>query len=179
MLVLLGESGVGKTTIEDILIKKFGFTRAISHTTRPKREQDIDGVNYFFISFEEMERLHQNGELVERVEYVGNVYGYVREQCLSDRVAVVIPDGLRQLVEKPNLDVFSIYLKSSEDVRCNRMLGRGDSKESVEARLHNDRVVFEGVSNVVNLIIDNTDKTIDEIVDLVLNAYNSYLRGKE
>lgn len=175
MLVLLGESGVGKTTIEDILINKYGFTRAISHTTRTKRGQDVDGVNYFFVSFDEMERLHKSGDLVERVEYIGNIYGYVREQCLPDRVAVVIPDGLRQLVEKPNLDVFSIYLKSSEDVRRDRMLGRGDSIEAVDSRLENDRVVFEGVADVVNLIIDNTDKSIDEIVELVLNGYNNRL----
>lgn len=171
MLVLVGKSGTGKTTIEEKLIQEHGFKRAISHTTRPKRENDIDGYNYFFVSKEEMERLRQEGKLAERIEYLGEVYALVKEQCKNDRVVVVAPEGLRQLKEKEDLDIFSVYLTVSEDIRYSRMLVRGDSVENVEKRIKNDDLVFDGVEDKVNVIIENNGDNIEEIVQQILNVY--------
>jgi guanylate kinase len=168
MLVLLGESGSGKTTVEDRLIHKYGFIRAISHTTRPKREQDIDGVNYFFVSFDEMKRL----PLVESTEYSGNIYGYTKEQCQKDRIAVVVPDGLRQLRLQPNLNIFSVYLKCPEDIRCQRMINRGDTPESAQIRLQNDRHVFNGIENMVDIVVDSSETSAMEIAETILKIYS-------
>ena len=172
MLALIGKSGAGKTTIEDTLIREYGFQRAISHTSREKRVNDVEGVNYYFVSKEEMERLWANGELVERIDYLGNIYGFVESECKPDRVVAVVPDGLRQLNERKDLDIFSVYLDVSYDVRKSRMSGRGDSEESIEERLRADDEVFAGVESMVNLVINNDNKTIDEIVKIILDNYN-------
>lgn len=172
MLALIGKSGAGKTTIEDTLIREYGFQRAISHTSREKRVNDVEGVNYYFVSKEEMERLWANGELVERIDYLGNIYGFVESECKPDRVVAVVPDGLRQLNERKDLDIFSVYLDVSYDVRKSRMSGRGDSEESIEERLRVDDEVFAGVESMVNLVINNDNKTIDEIVKIILDNYN-------
>lgn len=173
MLALVGKSGAGKTTIEDYLIKNFGFRRAISHTTRQKRLTDIDGVNYYFVSEEEINRLFKNGELVERVEYSGNVYGYIKSECKNDRVVCVVPDGLRQINEHSDLDIFSIYLETSMEVRKNRMINRGDTLENVENRLKIDEEVFKGIENDVNVVLNNDNKTIEEIVKEIVDRYNN------
>ncbi len=172
MLALIGKSGSGKTTIEDTLIREYGFKRAISHTSRDKRVNDIDGVNYYFVSKEEMERLWDSGELVERVDYLGNIYGFVESECKSDRVVAVLPDGLRQLKSRKDLDIFAVYLDVSYDVRKSRMTGRADDDAKIEERLKADDEVFAGVEDMVDLVINNDDKTIDEIVETVLKAYN-------
>lgn len=172
MLALIGKSGAGKTTIEDTLIKKYGFQRAISHTSREKRVNDVEGVNYYFVSKEEMERLWAEGKLVERIDYMDNIYGFVESECKPDRVVAVVPDGLRQLNERPDLNIFSVYLDVSSEVRKARMLGRGDAPESVEKRLVNDEEVFKGVESMVSVVINNDTKTIDEIVSEILSLYN-------
>lgn len=170
MLLLVGESGAGKTTIEDYLIKNHGFKRAISHTSRAKRINDIDGVNYYFVSKEEMEDLYARNELVERIDYMGEIYGFVRSECQADRVAAVAPEGLEQLKQWPELNVYSIYLKVSDEVRKERMLNRGDAEESVNARLKNDCIIFAGVESMVDKVLDNNDKTVEEIVNEILQT---------
>ena len=172
MLALIGKSGAGKTTIEDTLIKKYGFQRAISHTSREKRVNDVEGVNYYFVSKEEMERLWAEGKLVERIDYMDNIYGFVESECKPDRVVAVVPDGLRQLNERPDLNIFSVYLDVSSEVRKARMLGRGDAPKSVEKRLVNDEEVFKDVESMVSAVINNDTKTIDEIVSEILSLYN-------
>lgn len=171
MLALIGKSGSGKTTIEDTLIREYGFKRAISHTSREKRVNDVEGVNYYFVSKAEMERLWETGELVERVDYLDNIYGFVESECKPDRVVAVLPDGLKQLNKRKDLNIFSVYLDVSYDVRKERMSGRGDSDENVEKRLRNDDEVFAGVESMVDLVINNDDKTIEEIVDEILKSY--------
>ena len=172
MLALIGKSGSGKTTIEDTLIREYGFKRAISHTSREKRVNDVEGVNYYFVSKAEMERLWETGELVERVDYLDNIYGFVESECKPDRVVAVLPDGLKQLNRRKDLNIFSVYLDVSYDVRKERMSGRGDSDENVEKRLKNDDEVFAGVESMVDLVINNDDKTIEEIVNIILKEYN-------
>ena len=172
MLALIGKSGSGKTTIEDTLIREHGFKRAISHTSREKRVNDVEGVNYYFVSKAEMERLWETGELVERVDYLDNIYGFVESECKPDRVVAVLPDGLKQLNRRKDLNIFSVYLDVSYDVRKERMSGRGDSDENVEKRLRNDDEVFAGVESMVDLVINNDDKTIEEIVNIILKEYN-------
>ena len=177
MLVLIGESGVGKTTIEDELIKK-GYVRAISHTTREKRATDVDGVNYFFVSREEMEELDRKGELAERIDFCGNVYVLCKEQCKTDKIVVVAPEGLKQLLAKDDLDIFSVYLCAPDNVRKERMLGRGDTLEKAEERLAYDRETFAGIRDMVNITLDNSVKTLDEIVEEVVTEYEKYNKSK-
>ena len=172
MLALIGKSGSGKTTIEDTLIREHGFKRAISHTSREKTVNDVERANYYFVSKAEMERLWETGELVERVDYLDNIYGFVESECKPDRVVAVLPDGLKQLNRRKDLNIFSVYLDVSYDVRKERMSGRGDSDENVEKRLRNDDEVFAGVESMVDLVINNDDKTIEEIVNIILKEYN-------
>lgn len=171
MLVLVGKSGSGKTSVEDYLIKNHNFVRAISHTTRKKRVNDIDGVNYFFVSRDEMERLESDGQLAEKIVQLDNIYALVKEQCQNDRIVAVAPEGLKQLVTHNDLNILSIYLDVNGDVRRERMLGRGDSLESVNTRLIADEEVFDGVKDLVDVVIDNNFKTLEEVVEEILSLY--------
>ena len=77
-------------------------------------------MNYHNITKDDMLNLWDQGELVEKVEYMGNIYGFTRAQVENNKTAVVIPDGFRQLLEKPDLDITSFYLDVSPEIRKSR-----------------------------------------------------------
>ncbi len=76
-LVLCGPSGVGKSTLVARLTKEFpdAFGFSVSHTTRKPREGEKDGVNYHYVSREDMQKAIDNDEFIETAEFSGNMYG--------------------------------------------------------------------------------------------------------
>jgi guanylate kinase len=76
IVVLSGPSGAGKDTVlKKILQKSEKISLSISFTTRKPRENERDGRNYHFISHNLFEKMVQNNEMLEYVEYCGNYYG--------------------------------------------------------------------------------------------------------
>lgn len=169
MIVLIGESGCGKSTVERNLVEK-GYKRSISHTSRPIRLKDgeVDGVQYFFKTREEMLALKEEGFFVEFIPYLDQYYGLCREQCKNENIVVVEPTGLKQLHEKDYLDITVFYLYASEEIREQRMLDRGDHPDKVLERIVNDREIFKEVASTANYIIQTDNKTIDTIVEEIL-----------
>ncbi|TNE28457.1 MAG: guanylate kinase, partial [Alphaproteobacteria bacterium] len=80
MLVLSSPSGAGKTTISRRLMEEdSGISVSISATTRPKREGEVDGVHYHFVSREKFEEMIANEEFLEHATVFGNLYGTPRQ----------------------------------------------------------------------------------------------------
>jgi guanylate kinase len=79
-IVLSGLSGVGKDTVLEGLVKsKLPLAISVSATTRARRANEVDGVNYRFISKAEFQKLIDNGELLEWANVYGNLYGIPKE----------------------------------------------------------------------------------------------------
>ena len=76
-LMIIGPSGVGKDTFMQKIIAKYPniFLKCVSCTTRPPRENEKDGVNYFFITKEKFEQLDKNNKIIGKFEKYGNLYG--------------------------------------------------------------------------------------------------------
>lgn len=138
ILVFVGPSGSGKTTIIDIMNSK-GYPELISHTTRQKRQADVEGKNYFFVDDKEFDKQ----DFVEVVSYTGNRYGLARaeiERKLSENNVVVIAaaiDGALAIKEQYPAEATLIFLEVPYDVCKARMESRGDAPESVAKRLQN------------------------------------------
>ena len=76
LLVVSGPSGVGKTSLcEALLAERDSLQLSLSYTTRPPRDNEIDGVDYQFVSTEAFEELKQEGGFVEWAEVHGHYYG--------------------------------------------------------------------------------------------------------
>ena len=73
--IITGPSGVGKNTIINELSKYLDFYFSVSHTTRPRRENEIDGKDYYFISEVEFEDLINNDQMIEYEQYGDFYYG--------------------------------------------------------------------------------------------------------
>lgn len=184
IIVLVGQSATGKTTVEKALGEK-GVHRAVSYSTRPMRSNEQNGVDYHFITNEEFDELFDNNKLYERAEYTvnGEVWKYglgpesFKDGCLN--VVTVNPYGLQQLAEveelKSKLSVF--YLHSPESLRIKRYLERETSKDkerNLKERLkvdYRDFVQLKGVEKSglpYKKIYNFEDTTIEEIVDQIL-----------
>lgn len=166
MIVLVGPSGSGKTTIEQELIKR-GYKRTISCTTRPQRKGEKHGLNYYFISEYEFAEKIQKGLMLEFKRYGEYLYGLPLSELSYSSVVVVEPSGYKHL-KNSRFNVCGCYLYCDEDIRRQRMLDRGDDPETVEERISNDKEWFQGMEDLVDIVIDTSNKTIDEIIDCIM-----------
>ena len=94
LVVVSGFSGAGKGTLMKRLLEKYdNYALSISVTTRPPREGEQDGREYFFRSREEFEEWIEADRLIEYAEYVGNYYGtpkdYVQEQLKAGKDVIL------------------------------------------------------------------------------------------
>jgi guanylate kinase len=108
LIVISGPSGVGKDTIIERLLKMDGNLRySVSFTTRPKRDYEVDGVHYSFVTKPKFEELIERGEFLEWAEYNGYYYGTYRTRV--------------EKLQRQGLDVIlKIEVRGAEQVRAKR-----------------------------------------------------------
>lgn len=171
MIVLVGESASGKSSIERNLVDNYGYKKIVSYTTRQPRQGEIDGVDYHFIDKSQFRRLKFQGFFAETAEYNGWYYGTAKQDCTSDKVAVVTPHGLRQLKKIPDLDIHAFYINVPRRDRLIKILQRGDNIEEAYRRSLSDVGQFDGIADEVDYIIDNEaySKTIEQMSKIVLS----------
>ena len=82
MVILSSPSGVGKTTLTKKIQQKYNsFKISVSHTTRPPRSNEVEGVDYYFVSKKEFEKLIDNKEFYEYAKIFENYYGTLKKKC--------------------------------------------------------------------------------------------------
>ena len=171
MIVLIGESASGKSTLEKKLVNR-GFNKIISYTTRPIRQGETNGIDYHYISEDEFLNKLNNGFFSEHTIYNSWYYGIAKEDCINDAIAVVEPHGFRQLAQMDGINVISFYIKVDERERLIRMVKRGDNLLEVFRRIFSDQGVFQFIENEVNYVIDNNsniniDNVVNDIVEII------------
>ena len=180
MLVIVGESASGKSTTEKCLCALYGYKKIVSYTTRLPRDGEEDGVDYHFISMEDFAEKRKMGFFAEIGEYNGWFYGTAVEDCTNDKVAVLTPHGMRQLKNKPGIDVFCVYIKVPRKERLIKILQRGDNIEEAKRRDASDVGQFDGIEDEANYIIENFSYTFnaEAIAKYINYAYQKYREVK-
>jgi guanylate kinase len=157
---ILGKSASGKSTIERLLEEK-GLKRLISVTTRPMRENEKNGIDYFYITEQEFENLKNNDKLLEHTEYRNWHYGLSIEQIdmndNEDYLAVIEPHGYRQIKEKLGEKVVGIYITVQDKERLIRALNREvfPDVDEIIRRFISDKELFKDIGENVDCIFDN------------------------
>lgn len=139
LIVLSGPSGVGKGTVRQAIFSKGerDFMYSISATTRAKREGEVDGVDYFFKTREEFEKMIAEDELLEYTEYVGNYYGtpmdYVKKTLASgkDIFLEIEVQGAMQVKEKMPEGIYIFLTPPNMDELEARIVNRGTDESPV------------------------------------------------
>lgn len=155
MIVLVGESASGKSSIERYLVENYEYKKIVSYTTRSPRENEVDGVDYHFISVEQFEELKEQGFFAEYAQYNSWNYGVAKEDCTDDKVAVLTPHGLRQVSKIKDVNVISFYINVPRRDRLIKILQRGDNIEEAYRRSLSDVGQFDGIADEVDYIICN------------------------
>ncbi len=176
MILLIGASASGKTEIAHRLSSAYGIAKAITHTSRPLRKGEKNGVDYFFVSDEEFLKLKEKDSFVETTFYNGHYYGCSKAQVADDRCIVLDPNGLVSFLKLGDSHIIPFYLHASEQTRRYRMKIRGDKDENIESRIQNDRLAFSKEKIAKEAIaIDTENKTIPELAETIFLIYKEEL----
>ena len=178
IIVLVGKTASGKTTVANELCKNHGYKRIITYTTRPMRENEVQDVDYHFISDEQFNKMVENNEFIEYKRYntAHGVWSYgsgiTSEQELSDDYYVIVltPQGLRDLSKKMSRYI-AFYLNVSFESQLERLKKRGDEEQQIIKRLINDAKDFENVFDIVdyNFYTDVLSSSPQRVANMIRN----------
>ncbi|MGE3800152.1 MAG: guanylate kinase [Candidatus Kapaibacterium sp.] len=181
IVVISAPSGAGKTTIARRLLERHpDWQFSISATTRPKREREVDGVDYFFLTHEEFLHRVEESEMIEWEEIFGRLYGTLKSEVtkLLENPAVrrVLFDidvkGALSIKRAFPEDAFLIFIAppSIEELR-NRLVHRNtESLQSLERRIERATMEME-LQTMFDLSVVNSN--LDEAVNKVEEAIES------
>ena len=178
MLILSSPSGAGKTTITKKIQQKYhSFKISVSHTTRKPRPNEVDGVDYNFISKKEFESLIKKNEFYEYAKIFENYYGTHKKTIdelskTNDIIFDIDWQGTKQLSKYENLNLVKVFLLPPDKKELkNRLIKRNqDSIEEVEKRFKafdDDVKKWKDYDYIlVNENLDNCYKQIEKIIKL-------------
>jgi len=181
LFIIAAPSGCGKTSLVEALIKKTkNLCVSVSHTTRPPRPDEVNGINYYFISINEFEEMIKNNAFVEHATVFDNHYGsstkLIREK-LDEGIDVILEidwQGARQVKENMPNAISIFILPPSNEALLGRLKQRAQDDEiTINKRMSDaqnqmqhfnefDYLVinddFNSALNDLNLIICRPDK---------------------
>ena len=164
-VIIVGKGGSGKDHLRKSL-SEMGYKYCVSHTSRPSREGEEDGIDYFFVSIGEVsdpDFLEKN--FYEWVTFNGWFYGTTVSEFKQSDLLIMTPSGVEKLRHEDRKDSHIIYLDIPEEIRRQRLLSRRDA-DDVERRLEADQADF--------LNFDDYD---EQITDPFFNLQNlSFLK---
>lgn len=176
LFVISGSSGVGKgTVIKEFLKKHPDFKLSISCTTRSKREGEVHGINYFFLTPEEFKKCIDSGEFLEWAEFSGNQYGTKKdfvENSLKNgenlileidtkgalNVKKLMPDSVLIFIAPPSLEELESRLRGRHT----------ETEEAIQKRLASIKQELENSKHfdyeIINDTVDNAVNKLEEII---------------
>lgn len=161
IFVLLGKSGAGKSSLAKAISKHLNIREIVSTTSRPKREGEVDGKDYYYKSYEEMEEIAINDGFVEYTCYNNWYYGVEKSEIdniSGNCIVVVEPNGYKQFKNTYGSRVIPIYIQTRDKERLLRSLHREENPNCKEIcrRLLADTEDFKEVEEDKNIFnIDN------------------------
>ena len=144
-IILCGKAASGKDYIRKKL-EEHGFKYAVSYTTRPRRDNEVHGVDYYFLTENEFKSMIDQDGFYENISFNGWHYGTSNEQFFADDVFIMTPSGISKLEEDDRSKSFIIYFDIEESVRKERLSQRSDA-DTVDRRLEADAKDFENFTD--------------------------------
>ena len=176
MVILSSPSGAGKTTITKKIQQKYNtFKISVSHTTRKPRQNEVDGVDYHFISKKDFEKLIDKNEFYEFANIFGNYYGTLKKTVddLSKKNDIIFDidwQGTQQLSKFKNLNLIKIFIipPSKAELKTRLLKRNQDSSDEVKKRFKafdNDVKHWNDYDYVViNENLESCYKQIEKII---------------
>jgi len=186
MFIISAASGTGKTSLVHALINTVpGLQVSISHTTRTRRPHEKDGQDYHFIDTDGFRDLANSGQFLEYAQVFDHNYGTSRswvEQHLSAGEDIILEidwQGAQQIKKQIMDAVYIFILPPSRNTLESRLIGRGETPETVSRRM-------QGAINEIShykeydflLINDDFDKALAELTSIIHVMKHGYIQQK-
>lgn len=188
IITLSGPSLSGKTELSKILQNDYNYNTVVSVTTRPRRAQEVDGVDYHFLTEEEYYYLNKNNNLIQKTNYNNYNYGVSEEEVLSKKdkpiLWVIAPksiDQVERICQEKGYLLTKIFVNNPDDVLMGRLFKRfrddilADVKTYVK-RLEDminieknwiNEANYDHIINEFNQ--NNTQQIVSEVIDIIDN----------
>ena len=175
ILCIMGKAGAGKDTIMGEILNLFPekFAPVVSFTSRPKRENEIDGISYHFISKSNFILKIKNNSMIEWTYFNDWYYGTSIESFSKDKINICVcnPSGMRHF-KKLGFDIMPIYINVKDKTRLLRQLEREDNPDVAEIirRYSADEKDFENLE--YEFKFNNEDGTnLTELADHIVYQF--------
>jgi len=145
-MIFCGHAAGGKDYLKDAFVKK-GFSHAVSYTTRPAREGEVEGIDYYFLSVKEFQKRIKEDFWYEYVEFNGWYYGTAKEQMSMCDTFIMTPSGISKLLPEDRKNSFIIFMDIPEAIRRERLAQRTMPGDSLERRMGADRKDFDNFTD--------------------------------
>ena len=187
LIIISGPSGVGKGTIRRQVMSddSLNLVYSVSMTTRTKRENEVDGVDYFFVSRDEFDENIKKGNFLEWAEFVGNRYGtpkhYVDELRRQGKNVVleIEVEGTKQVLKTcKGSNVISIFIipPSYEDLERRIRHRSTETEDVIQKRLSKARKEMHLKYHYEYVVLnDRPDRAGKEIREIIKNKLSATL----
>ncbi len=177
LVLFSGPSGVGKDTLLEILMKKKPELRhSVSMTTRKRRENEVDGVDYYFVSREHFEEMIESNDVLEYTQYGVNLYGTPKKpiddwldkgETVILKIEVHGAENIKKLYPEDSLAIF--IMPPSVEVLEQRLRLRGTENE--EDLLRRMKIATSEIEKSVSydyiVINDDLESAAQEIIKIL------------
>lgn len=143
IFIISAPSGSGKTTLVERLVREVpGLSFSVSHTTRPRKEEEQEGVDYHFVSRPEFEEMVRDGQFVEHAQLYGDYYGTSRaeieriQETGRDVVLDIDTEGASLVsAQLPDACTIFVFPPSYTELERRLRIRQRDSQADIERRL--------------------------------------------
>ena len=179
MLVLSSPSGAGKTTLtKKIQQSDNSFKASVSHTTRKARANEVDGVDYHFVSKERFQKLIEEKAFYEHAKIFDNYYGTSKlsiKKIIDNKQNVLFDidwQGAEQLTRHKELNLLKIYIlpPNAEELEKRLLTRNQDDKEAIKRRLSSySKDILHSKNYDYVLVNDKVENCFKEIKKIISN----------
>ena len=188
LIVISAPSGTGKTTVvKKLLQQSTNLEASVSFTTRKMRENEKEGLDYFFVSEKTFTNMIQNDDFLEHATVFGNFYGTEKKSVsenLNEGVNVILEidwQGALQIKSSMPSCVMIFLIPPSKEVLLARLKNRGtDSDQEIAYRFNQAVLDLEQSKKFDHVLVnDQLDKVVTEIALCIEGKANKINQSKK
>lgn len=132
IIAIIGKSGAGKDSLlQECLKLDPSLNEIISCTSRPRREHEVEGKDYYYMTREDFESAADDGKFLEIASFNGWYYGIYRDTVYQNKINIGVfnPTGIYNLLDNEDIDLTVYYITTNGKTRLLRQLMREENPD--------------------------------------------------